>query len=94
MDLSSIPQCPVLYPTFKEFDNFREYMETLDHTYKKDHGMVKVTTFSHNNSAVRNLHFDSRVACLLILFYNLDCPAKRLELQGERLQQTARGTYR
>ena len=35
MDLSAIPHCPILYPSFKEFDNFREYMEALDQKYKK-----------------------------------------------------------
>jgi len=37
-----IPFCPVVRPTLKEFQNFKEFVEKLDKTYKKDYGMVKV----------------------------------------------------
>lgn len=42
MNLTDIENCPILYPSLKEFDNFRAYMERLDKLYKKDYGMVKV----------------------------------------------------
>lgn len=52
MHLSDIPQCPVLYPTLKEFDRFREYMEGLDQLYKKNYGMVKVRLFLDANTSI------------------------------------------
>ena len=42
MNPSAIPLCPVLYPSLKEFDDFRTLVETLDRRYKKEFGMVKV----------------------------------------------------
>jgi len=49
MNLEAIPHCPILYPSLKEFDNFREFMERLDQTYKKNYGMVKVSHLFDNN---------------------------------------------
>lgn len=40
-----IPECPVVRPTLKEFQNFSDFIEKLDQTYKKDYGIVKVFTF-------------------------------------------------
>lgn len=37
-----IPYCPVVRPTLKQFQNFREFVEKLDRTYKKEYGIVKV----------------------------------------------------
>ena len=41
----SIPECPVLRPTMKEFKNFYNFVEYVDRTYKHDFGMVKVSNF-------------------------------------------------
>ena len=49
MNLEAIQHCPILYPSLKEFDNFREFMERLDQTYKKNYGMVKVSPLFDNN---------------------------------------------
>lgn len=41
----SIPECPVLRPSMKEFKNFYNFVEKVDKVYKKDYGMVKVSIF-------------------------------------------------
>lgn len=41
-----IPYCPVIRPTLKEFENFKEFVEKLDRLYKHTHGIVKVTNYS------------------------------------------------
>jgi hypothetical protein len=42
MDNVKIEECPVIRPTAKEFENFREFVENLDQVYKKQYGMVRV----------------------------------------------------
>lgn len=37
-----IPYCPVVRPTLEEFNNFYQFVEMLDRTYKDQYGMVKV----------------------------------------------------
>lgn len=37
-----IENCPTLYPTWKEFKNFYDYVEKVDALYKSRYGMVKV----------------------------------------------------
>lgn len=66
MNLSDIPQCPVLYPTLKEFDRFREYMEGLDQLYKKNYGMVKVRPFLYTNTLNVLLQLEHKVLISLL----------------------------
>lgn len=42
---ASIPFCDVVRPKFKEFNDFRNFVETLDQKYKHKTGMVKVIIF-------------------------------------------------
>lgn len=39
----NIESCPVVYPTWEEFNNFHSYTEYLEKTYSENYGMVKVT---------------------------------------------------
>jgi hypothetical protein len=42
-DISKVPMGPVLHPTKKEFQNFREYVNRLESLPElEDFGMVKV----------------------------------------------------
>jgi hypothetical protein len=43
-----IPECPILYPTSKEFANFQEYVNMIEKKYK-DYGIVKVKNLTFSN---------------------------------------------
>jgi jumonji domain-containing protein 2 len=38
----SIESCPIVYPTWAEFNDFHGYTEYLEKTYSSRYGMVKV----------------------------------------------------
>lgn len=42
----NIDNCPVVYPTWAEFNNFHAYTEYLEKTYSPNYGIVKVSFFS------------------------------------------------
>lgn len=39
----SIENCPVVYPTWTQFNDFLGYTEYLEKTYSSKYGMVKVS---------------------------------------------------
>ena len=41
--LVDIPECPTLYPSFKEFKKFDEYVNKVEQQYRHQFGMVKVS---------------------------------------------------
>lgn len=41
----SIDTCPVVYPTWAEFNNFHAYTEYLEKTYASRYGIVKVSFY-------------------------------------------------
>lgn len=41
-DSDTIPFCPILHPTVKEFSDFNSYIEKLEKEYSQNYGMVKV----------------------------------------------------
>ena len=65
-----IENCPTLYPTWKEFKNFYDYVEKVDALYKSRYGMVKVPL----------LHAGPPSCLLFLLSDNSGGPASGMEI--------------
>lgn len=74
-----IQYCPVVRPTLEEFNNFYQFVENLDKTYKDEWGMVKVILI---------LHFSHEKSSIPLSSTYSGCPSTLMETQDIKLQRS------
>jgi hypothetical protein len=83
MEENLIPLSQVLKPQFKDFNNFREYVEFLDKKYKGRDGMVKVRLTVVYSFAIR------RNMPLFLIKITLDYTSQRMDSSHDQLLKKA-----